>query len=109
MPEVEEYFVDSGVRPGFPGNHGPGWYLVDYTERTIRPKPVDVVDTFPVEEAPSEPHSDAIIEAQQQGGVIPPGQWAIVGEAGGPELLTIPEGATVTLNPQEGADPASSE
>ena len=28
--------------PGFPGGHGPGVYLVDFKNRTIRPKPVEI-------------------------------------------------------------------
>lgn len=54
MPEVEEYFVDSGARPGFPGNHGPGWYLIDYVERTIRPKPIEQGEPLAKPETPSD-------------------------------------------------------
>lgn len=44
--------------PGFPGGHGPGVYLVDFKNRTIRPKPVEkpklVKKTQPVEETATE-------------------------------------------------------
>ena len=59
MPETEEYLVSSGSIPGLPGNHGPGWYLIDYEERTIRPKPIEqgVSPTRP--ETPPESQPDA--------------------------------------------------
>jgi hypothetical protein len=59
MAEVLEYLASSGNIPGLPGNHGPGWYLIDYEERTIRPKPIEVVDTPPAPEVPSESHPSA--------------------------------------------------
>lgn len=41
MAEEPVYLESSGNIPGLPGNHGPGWYLIDYEERTIRPKPIE--------------------------------------------------------------------
>ena len=38
--------------PGFPGGHGPGVYLVDFKNRTIRPKPVEIPQ--PAEETATE-------------------------------------------------------
>lgn len=94
MTEEEVYLPSSGNIPGLPGNHGPGWYLIDYENRTIRPKPIEVVDALPAEETPPVGHSDDTTEGLQQGGVISEGTIAIAGESV-PENLDVPEGATV--------------
>ena len=42
MAEQEIYLAPGEGLPGFPSGHGPGWYLVDYEARTIRPAPVGI-------------------------------------------------------------------
>ena len=78
MAEVEEYLIDGGLRPGLPGNHGPGLYLIDYEMRTIRPKPLEQGDELVQKEEgsvaslnakneglPSEPEEEQIVESEQ--------------------------------------------
>lgn len=55
--EEEVYLPSSGYIPGLPGNHGPGWYLVDYVERTIRPRPLEQGVSLGQPEGASESHS----------------------------------------------------
>lgn len=40
--EQEVYIAPGEGLPGFPSGHGPGWYLVDYELRTIRPVPIEM-------------------------------------------------------------------
>jgi hypothetical protein len=59
MAEEEVFLASSGNIPGLPGNHGPGWYLIDYVERAIRPKPIEQGEPLAQPEAPLESHPDA--------------------------------------------------
>lgn len=48
------YLPVGGAVPGIPGDHGPGTYLVDWTERTITPVNVNVQPSAPPTEQPVE-------------------------------------------------------
>lgn len=45
--EQEIYLPSGGALAGIPGEHAPGIYLVDWSARTIRPRPIE-------QEAPAE-------------------------------------------------------
>ena len=63
MAEQEIYLAPGEGLPGFPSGHGPGWYLVDYEARTIRPLPVDISQT----EVTAQPEEQSA-EQENQGG-----------------------------------------
>lgn len=65
MPEVEVEILPGHALSGFPSGHGPGLYLVDYEERTIRPKPVEQGETLAQEEPPPESHPVASDEQSE--------------------------------------------
>lgn len=54
--EQEVYIPLGTYLPGFPGGHGPGVYLVDFKNRTIRPAPVEIPQ--PAEENATELQPD---------------------------------------------------
>jgi len=59
----EELVLHSpGAIPGIPGEHGPGVYLVDYDERTIKPKEASAA---PATEVLDQKQEAAPEEAQQ--------------------------------------------
>lgn len=53
MAEQLIYLAPGEGLPGFPSGHGPGWYLVDYEARTIRPAPVEIPDQPMLAEQPT--------------------------------------------------------
>ena len=74
MSEIEVYLASSGNIPGLPGNHGPGLYLIDYEERTIRPKPLeqsealDQLENTPVASLSA---NDEVSGEEEEGSVAP--------------------------------------
>jgi hypothetical protein len=67
IKEEEITLLAPGSLPGIPGTHAPGTYLVDYTARTIREKPVQDAPAPVQEIAPpvEEPAPTTGVEAPQ--------------------------------------------